>query len=126
MANKITKREVINQMLAVEAIATNEVFKAYLENELALLDKKSASRKSSADSEMNIAVRGILEGILTAEGNTVTELKMRDERLAKPDITSQRITSVLNRMVDDGIARKYKAGKKSLYAKAETAEVVEE
>ena len=33
MANKLTKREVINMMLAEESISANETFKAYLEHE---------------------------------------------------------------------------------------------
>ena len=48
MANKkMTKREVINAMLAVESISANADFKGYLENELALLDKKASNKKAT-------------------------------------------------------------------------------
>ena len=49
MANKVTKREVINSMLANEVIASNEMYVAYLQNELKLLDKKAEKKGKSAE-----------------------------------------------------------------------------
>ena len=45
MANKITKREVINAMLNEVFVQENANYKAYLENELALLEKKSSKKR---------------------------------------------------------------------------------
>ena len=39
MENKMTKLQVVTMMLANAEISANEVFKAYLENEKALLEK---------------------------------------------------------------------------------------
>ena len=44
---KITKKMVVEMMLADEKIVANEVFKAYLENELELLKKKSENKKAT-------------------------------------------------------------------------------
>ena len=45
MANKITKREVIGMMMNEEVVKANPTYVAYLENELALLDKKAQNKK---------------------------------------------------------------------------------
>ena len=45
MANekKMTKREVINEMLADATISANELWAGYLRHEIELLDKKSSA-----------------------------------------------------------------------------------
>ena len=50
---KMTKREVINLMLADSNIASNSMYVAYLENELSILE-----RKSSKTSNENHLIRG--------------------------------------------------------------------
>lgn len=49
MANKITKREVINAMLADVNVKANATYVAYLENELTLLDKKESNKNPGTE-----------------------------------------------------------------------------
>ena len=75
MANKITKREVINAMLNEGFVQENANYKAYLENELALLDKKAANKKATKTQEENVSIKAEIKAVLTAEGATVTEIQ---------------------------------------------------
>ena len=49
MANKITKREIITNLMNGTMLATDEVAQAYFAHELELLDKKSQNRKPAAE-----------------------------------------------------------------------------
>lgn len=117
MTKKITKREVINAMLAVEAISANEDFKAYLENELALLDRKAGKKKATKTQVENEGFKEEILNVLDVEGATVTEIQARSEVLS--GLTNQRVSALLRQMVNDGKVIKTIEGKKSLFAKAE-------
>lgn len=117
MTKKITKREVINAMLAVEAISANEDFKAYLENELALLDRKSSNKKATKTQVENEGFKEEILNVLDVKGATVTEIQAKSEVLS--GLTNQRVSALLRQMVNDGRVVKTIEGKKSLFAKAE-------
>ena len=122
MANttKVTKREVINAMLADENINTNDLYVGYLTNELALLDKKSASRKPSKTQEENKVLFEVIAGLLTSEGQTVSEIKAKDESLA--GLSTQKVSALLKIMTDNGSAVKVVDKKKALFFAPEDAE----
>lgn len=102
MANKITKREVINTMLADEVIKANEMYVAYLEHELELLDKKAQKKATSPNAEENEVIKNVILEVLAKVGKgTVTELQMADERIGLDKYRNQRISAVLKKMVED-------------------------
>ena len=82
MANtkKITKREVINELLKEDLIQDTPMYKTYLEHELELLDKKNASAKgvdkSQENKEIEDMIIATLENITNDEKSqfTVTEI----------------------------------------------------
>ena len=114
MANKITKREVINQMLAVEDISANAVFKAYLENELALLDKKAANKKATKNQEENVGIKEEILANLTEVGVTVSELQTKSEMLSA--LSNQRVSALLRQLIEDGKVVKTMDKKKAYFA----------
>lgn len=115
MEKKITKREVINAMLAEEVIASNEVYTNFLNHEIELLNKKSASHKSTKTQEANVVIKdNILEVLANAEeGMTATDI-------AKAvDITVQKASSLLKQMVEnDKTAAKTMDKRKALFSVA--------
>lgn len=117
MTKKMTKREVINAMLAVESISANEDFKAYLENELALLDKKASNKKATKTQVENEGFKDEIMSVLAVDGATVTEIQSKSEVLG--GLSNQRVSALLRQLVADGKAVKTVNGKKSLFAKAE-------
>lgn len=96
MEKKMTKREVVNAMLAEEAIVANEVYVNFLNHELELLDKKSSNRKPTKNQEANASLK---EGIV----NVISEVNapMSATDIAKAlDITVQKVSALLKQMVD--------------------------
>lgn len=60
MEKKITKREVINELLKEDLIQSTPMYKNYLEHELELLDRKNASSRGSKSSEENKTIANML------------------------------------------------------------------
>ena len=114
MANKITKREVINAMLNEVFVKENANYKAYLENELALLDKKSANKKATKTQEENVEIKAEIKAVLTTEGATVTEIQSKSEMLS--NLSNQRVSALLRQLIDAGEVVKTTDKKKSYFA----------
>ena len=113
---KITKREVINSMLANEVIASNDTYVAYLKNELALLDKK-AQKKVNTEKATEVAeMVSVISEVLGKLGKaTVTEIQLADERLGLAKYSNQKVTSVLREMKSQGMVDKVTEKGKTLY-----------
>ncbi len=116
MANKITKREVINTMLADEVIKANDMYVAYLTHELELLDKKAQRKANSQESEeVSTMKSAIMETLANMGKVTVTELQLADERISVTKYSNQKVTSVLGKLKADGLVDSVKEKGKTLY-----------
>ena len=116
MAKKITKREVIATMLADEVIKANEMFVAYLQHELELLDKK-AQKKGKSDEELaEIArLKSLVVGALQKVGKgTVSEIQKANSELA--ELSNQKVTSLLKALIEEGSVIKTVEGRKSIFS----------
>jgi predicted glycosyl hydrolase (DUF1957 family) len=102
---KITKRMVVEMMLANEVIAQNEMFKAYLENELELLKKKSENKKATKNQEQNVEIKAdILAAMVNMAPSTATEImnavkSVDTEKYAT--LTNQRVSALLKQLIED-------------------------
>ena len=103
---KITKREIVEMMLANEVIVANEVFKGYLKNELELLKKKSENRKATKNQEENVGIKSaILEVLAEKGGLRAGEVQMKLKALDEEKyglISNQRVSSLLSQLVTSG------------------------
>ncbi len=116
MEKKITKREVINTMLADERVTSNEMYVAYLKHELELLDKKAEKKKSVDNGDIKEV---ILEVLAKIGKGTVTEIQMADSRIGLDVYRNQKISATLKQMVDnDGTVVKTTEGRKSVFSLA--------
>lgn len=118
---KMTQREVLNYMLG--KYADDSIVTEYATHQIEVLDKKASSKKSSAGNEE-------LKNLILAElgkfekGVTVTELITSSEVLAtykvddKP-LSNQRVSNILNKMVDEKIVTKVTDKKKSYFSVSE-------
>ena len=115
MANKLTKREVINMMLAEESISANETFKAYLEHELELLDNKANNKKATKNQEENEVYKAIiLETLGKIERGTVTEIMKANDTLSK--LSNQRVSALLRQLKEnDGKVDKVTENRKTIF-----------
>ena len=113
---KVTKKEVITAMLKVESIVANADFKAYLENELALLEKRATNKKPTKVQEENEVLKTEVVGILggSEKGMTVTEVMNASEVLG--GLSNQKVTALMRALVTEGKVVKTVDGKKSIFS----------
>ena len=115
MANKITKKEVINAMLADVAINGNATYVAYLENELALIEKKAANKKSTKTQEENKGIKSVILDTLTSIGSgTITDIQNANSDLAK--LSNQKVSALVRQLVENGEVVKTTDKKKSIFS----------
>lgn len=118
MANKITKREVINTMLADEAIAGNEMFRSFLEHELELLNKKTERKGKSEEEvkELNRLKEVVLATLASIGKGTVSEIQKANEELG--DLSNQKVTSLLKVLIEEERVVKTTENRKSIFSLA--------
>lgn len=107
---KITKREVIEMMLADEVISSNEVYTKYLENELELLIKKSENKKATKnqlenESLMTVIV-DVMSGMVPATATEVLNAVKRLDADKYVTLTNQRVSALLKKLVENGTVEK--------------------
>ena len=118
MANKITKREVIGMMMSEEVVKANPTYVAYLENELALLDKKAQNKKATKTQEQNVGIKAtILEVLTTIGSGTVTDIQNGNEELSA--LSNQKVSARVRQLVESGKVVKSTDKKKSIFSLAE-------
>lgn len=120
--NKVTKREMFN---AIKAFVNGEELKysvedvvAFVDHEVELLDKKSATKKPTKTQEANEGLKSVIVDVLTekAEPMTVTEIlatKRFDE-----NTSNQKISALLRQLVDEKVVVKVVDKKVSRFAVA--------
>lgn len=122
MANKITKKEVINAMLADVAINGNATYVAYLENELALIEKKAVNKKSTKTQEENKGIKSIILDTLASIGSgTITDIQNANSDLA--ELSNQKVSALVRQLVETGEVVKTTDKKKSIFSLATVDEV---
>ena len=118
MANKITKREVIGMMMNEEVVKANPTYVAYLENELALLDKKAQNKKATKTQEQNVGIKAtILEVLATIGSGTITDIQNGNEELSA--LSNQKVSALVRQLVERGDVVKTTDKKKSIFSLAE-------
>ena len=118
MANKITKREVIKMMMNEEVVKANPTYVAYLENELALLDKKAQNKKATKTQEQNVGIKAtIIEVLATIGSGTVTDIQNGNEELSA--LSNQKVSALVRQLVESGDVVKTTDKKKSIFSLAE-------
>ena len=119
MANKITKREVIKMMMNEEVVKANPTYVAYLENELALLDKKAQNKKATKTQEQNIGIKAtILKVLATIGSGTVTDIQNGNEELSA--LSNQKVSALVRQLVESGEVVKTTDKKKSIFSLAKS------
>lgn len=116
MANKITKREVINAMLKDVNVAGNEMYVAFLQNELKLLDKKAEKRGKSEDELKQIAHNKdlVLNALALIGSGTVSEIQKANSELSA--LSNQKVTAILKALGVDGLVVRNVEGRKTVFS----------
>ena len=103
---KITKREVVTMMLADENIKQNDMFVAYLENELALLTKKAENKKATKNQTENAEIKEVILSVLAemSNGGRATDIMnavKSTDTVQYATLTNQRVSALLKQLIED-------------------------
>ena len=111
MEKKITKKEMFTKIR--EAVVDNADMVEFIDHEIALLDKKSASKKPTKTQEANEGLKTVILSVLTADGKTASEVLAASDEFA--GLSNQKITALLRQLVLDGSVTKITDSKKTLF-----------
>lgn len=128
MAKKITKREIINTMLADVVIQEKPMYVDFLKHELELLDNKAKKKAESDKSQEDEKIKAIiLEVLAKIEKGTVTEIQFADERLSTDKYRNQKISAILKKMweVDETVIKVTEKRKSVFYLNHANVDVEE-
>jgi len=108
---KVTKREVINELLKESLIQETPMYKNYLEHELELLNRKNANSKTSNSKENQEIANMLLEEMAKFENTgkmqyTITELMKSSKAIqdyvceSGKSLSNSKITSIFSKMLE--------------------------
>lgn len=100
---KVTKRERFAELLAIPEVAKNQDLVDFINHEVDLLTRKSASgeKKLTANQLENENLKAIIVNSLSAEtGMTITEMIKTIPELA--EFTNQKVSALTTALVKDG------------------------
>lgn len=97
---KMTKRDILNEMLTIDVIAENEVYAAFINKELEALDKRAEQAKARAlkkARESDMLRREIFE-TLTDDWQTVNDIVTA---LGREDVTPAKVINRLASLINN-------------------------
>lgn len=119
---RITKRDHFNTLLAIPAVANDPALVEFIEHELDLLDRKNVTKdgekKLTARQTENKALEStVAESMEPNHFYTVSDLLKSVDGLPA-DMTNQRLSRIVNNMVDGGVLKKTVDKRKSYFSLA--------
>ena len=125
MANKMTKKDYFNQLLAIKEVSANENLVGFINHEIELLAKKSGkSGQTKTQKENEGILKTIVECLATDRTPmTITELQGAYTELA--DFSNQKLSALMKKLVDNGTVTKTIDKKKSYFVLADKVEETE-
>ena len=117
---KRTKREIFNELLAIEAVSANAEMVAFIENEIALLNKKSSgTRKPTATQIANESYKAEIKRVLS-DGKAKTVSEVIAQGNFENGTTTQKLSALMTLLIKSGEVAKTVDKKKSYFSLAPT------
>ena len=116
MEKKITKAQMFTMIK--EVVADNADMVAFIDHELELLAKKSASKKPTKTQEQNEELKSKIVDVLGTFENGATASEVLAADVAFSGMSNQKISALLKQLVDAGVVVKTIDKKKSIFSVA--------
>lgn len=91
----MTKREMFNAILSVEAVAANAEMVNFINHEIELLNRKSSAKKPTKKQLENETLKGIIVTYLVETDTMVTIKELQENIPELAPLTNQRISHLL-------------------------------
>ena len=118
MEKKITKAQMFTMIKAVPAVAENADMVAFIDHELDLLAKKSASKKPTKVQEENEVLKSKIMDVLATFENGATASEVLGADTTFTGMSNQKISALLKQLVECGDVVKSTYKKKSIFSVA--------
>ena len=112
---KMTKKDYFNELLKIEAVASNGSLVNFINHELELLDKKSSKSTLSKTQVENNNIKDVIISVLqeSARPMTITEIQAVNENLK--ELSNQKISALLKQLVDTDLVERVVDKKKTYF-----------
>ena len=99
MANKLTKRDYFNELLAIADVASKAELVAFINHELELLEKKNKSRSNelTETQKENIELGKKIVEFISKKDKELTTKEIREHF----GVTAQKVTPILTKLVEE-------------------------
>ena len=117
---KITKRDNFNKLLTIKEVAENTQLVEFINHELELLDRKSASHSTAktANQKANEEIKTkIVDALVQLGKSTISELQAGSEEMA--EYSNQKLSALLKQLVDSKQVIRTMEKKKAYFEVAE-------
>ena len=117
---KITKRDNFNKLLTIKEVAENTQLVEFINHELELLDRKSASHSTAktANQKANEEIKTkIVDALVQLGKSTISELQAGSEEMA--EYSNQKLSALLKQLVDSKQVVRTMEKKKAYFEVAE-------
>lgn len=112
MANKMTKKDYFNAILAKYPLTDGE--KAFVEKEIGLLDKKNASKKPTATQKANEGIKdAILDFLADGSKYTITDIIKSVPECA--ELSNQKVSALVRSLLDEKKAERIEDKRKAYF-----------
>lgn len=121
MEKKMTKREFYNEIIALANDNERLDIVEFCEHEIELLEKKKSSGKGKANETIDKNVELVYQALESVSRATATELIAKCKAELQPlanelgEITTQKVSAYLKKLVDSGRAEKVVEKKKTYF-----------
>lgn len=126
MTKKITKKEMLTMIMALDEVKANADMVEFLEHEIELLNKKASSKKPKKETEKNtLLIEKILAVLCSADKPLlVSEIQKFDDDLQ--EISNQKATALVLSLYRDGKVTKTIEKRKSYFSIVNNTDTEEE
>ena len=117
---KITKRDNFNKLLTIREVAEDTQLVEFINHELELLDRKSASHSTAktANQKANEEIKTkIIDALVQLGKSTISELQAGSEEMA--EYSNQKLSALLKQLVDSKQVVRTMKKKKAYFEVAE-------
>lgn len=103
----ISKKEIFNRLLELEEVKANELYTEFLQYQIELLDRKTATRGNSKNVENEKLADSLYEMLLKSNAETtISQITQTEEFLVSKGYTPQKIVALLRILTDKGLVEK--------------------
>lgn len=104
MEKKMTKKEIFAELLTVDGVKENEMFVNFIQHEIELLNKPRSKRTGQTAKQIeNQKIGEQIVEVIADYGHSMNIKMIKEAAPEYEDLSSQKLSAILRKFVEDGI-----------------------